>query len=261
MMILPSDDACTSSAVNPQEGQNMDGAIATGERRRHTSFYAHRAPVILLVENTLYSVDKTILSQFQVFKDMFECAGEFNKNLTEGLSDDNPIQLQGVTTFEMDSLLNFFNPIHLLEKSSSLDGESWKAILYLATMWDFAKLRDLAIEAIEKLDFGPMDMIMLSRKCNVQQWLTSAYVALCTRAEPITLDEARVLGLDFAFQLIAIRETTRYLTRCRNCGSSCYHTKDCVGFKDEVGQPRSKLAWQAQKIKSMVDGLLANSDL
>ncbi|KAG8927849.1 hypothetical protein FRC02_007713, partial [Tulasnella sp. 418] len=202
-MTPPSVASYTSGAAS------NDTATSPRECKRHTYFYA--SPIILLVEDTLYGVDKALLTQFQVFKDMFEAAGEFNKDLTEGLTDDNPIQLHGVTTFEMDSVLHVLDSKVPSRDASipSMNAERWQAVLRLATMWDFAQLRSFAIQAIEDLKLGPVKMIVLAWESEVEKWLKPSYVELCTRTTPLTADEGKVLGLDLVIQLARIRETLR----------------------------------------------------
>ncbi|KAG8913514.1 hypothetical protein FRC02_005452, partial [Tulasnella sp. 418] len=127
---------------------------------------------------------------------MFEHASELNPEKDEGHSEDNPIDLQGVSTFEIESLLHFFDPACILEGTDDIDLQQWSAILHLCTMWSYPKLRERAMIEIETLNPSLKDYILLSRKCNVPKWLELAYNQLCQRDQPITVGEGLVLGIE-----------------------------------------------------------------
>ena len=71
----------------------------------------------------------------------------------------------------------------------------WTSILALADRWSFASIRDLSIAQLALLA-SPADKVSLGRRYAITSWLTDAYLALCLRADPLSTEEARRLGVD-----------------------------------------------------------------
>ncbi|KAG8936147.1 hypothetical protein FRC02_004175 [Tulasnella sp. 418] len=232
------------SSPSDQSSTIMDEKYNSGQPGRHPVHY-HSSAIVLQVESTLYRVDKSLLCRFQVFRDMFEGASGFIKDQSEGDTDENPIKLQGVTTFEMDTILDMFD-YHCWTGPPALSLEQWKAVLHLSTMWHLPELRDLAIKNIDTLKPSPIDAILLAQKFLVQQWLKPAYVQLCARLEPLSAEEGERLGVQAFVDLAKLREKTRatppiYFCRsckckgewwCKSCSVICdalsaYHCRKC----------------------------------
>ncbi|EIN07725.1 hypothetical protein PUNSTDRAFT_135247 [Punctularia strigosozonata HHB-11173 SS5] len=87
----------------------------------------------------------------------------------------------------------------------------WTAILRLSTTWGFRSIRELAIRECFPLAL-PVDRIALGRRYNIPGWLKDAYVAICQRDEPLTLQEAEQLELD---DVIAISERRQRIRDAR----------------------------------------------
>ncbi|KAG8917517.1 hypothetical protein FRC02_003067 [Tulasnella sp. 418] len=190
---------------------------------RHPLYYSGEL-IVLQVDETLYHVEKLVLCQFDTFRDMFEGASPHNLDPSEGASDDNPIILQGITRFEMDSLVSVLSA-RWYKGDPKVEIENWKAILHLSTMWEFGSLRDLAIRKIEHLKVPALDSLLLATKCRVTQWLKPAYVELCSRSAPISDQEAELLGLPVLAALCRIREARKIVPEVTV--TSCSHTQRC----------------------------------
>ena len=81
---------------------------------RDPTYYIHDGNSVLLVENTLFKVHRSVLTKDRsAFETMFQLSGETDSarsdsSMTaaqEGESDDNPIRLQGDTADEFRALL------------------------------------------------------------------------------------------------------------------------------------------------------------
>lgn len=84
--------------------------------------------------------------------------------------------------------------------------QEWLSVLRLASMWDFIKIRQTAIE---KLQTRPLDLITkieLAHKYEIREWLFGAYLALGKRIEPLSVEEGHRLGFDFAIKMASVRE-------------------------------------------------------
>lgn len=61
----------------------------------------------------------------------------------------------------------------------------WTAILRLADTWDFQSIRALAINHLTPIATD-IDKIVLGREFGVDEWLASAYLAVCVREHSLT---------------------------------------------------------------------------
>ncbi|KAG8945156.1 hypothetical protein FRC03_001798 [Tulasnella sp. 419] len=202
---------------------------------------------------------------------MFEHASEFNPEKDEGHSEDNPIDLQGVSTFEIESLLHFFDPARILEGTDDIDLQQWSAILHLSTMWSYPKLRECAMKEIEKLNPSLKDYILLSRKCDVPKWLELVYNQLCRRDESITVEEGLVLGIEVFTRLCHLRELfirpmSQRFGLCRSC-DGFYFSETCPSCKQPLDHlctckkcGHSLLEDKAAKVQKGIDELMGKSD-
>ncbi|KAG8940598.1 hypothetical protein FRC03_005315, partial [Tulasnella sp. 419] len=93
--------AANAPSANPQQEPSDSSGMEANLPQRHTSFYAITM-IVLRVQDTLYRVDIRLLQRFQVFREMFDNAGQHNTDKREGVEDTDPIVLQGVTNFEFE---------------------------------------------------------------------------------------------------------------------------------------------------------------
>lgn len=94
-------------------------------------------------------------------------------------------------------------------KPSIVALEDWVALLSISTRYVFDKIRELAIVEISAKMLDPVKKITLANKYNIPQWLSSAYLDLCKRPEPITDVEAETLGLRTLVRVARARELMR----------------------------------------------------
>ena len=85
--------------------------------------------------------------------------------------------------------------------------EQWKSVLHLSTRWGFSSLRKLAIKSIRPPTSH--DQLVLARTYSVEQWVLPALTALCSRALPLSLDEARHMDIEDVILVAAVREEIR----------------------------------------------------
>ena len=92
-------------------------------------------------------------------------------------------------------------------EAHELSYEQWKSVLHLSTRWGFASLRKLAIKSIRPPTSH--DQLVLARTYSVEQWVLPALTALCSRALPLSLDEARQMDIEDVILVAAVREEIR----------------------------------------------------
>lgn len=169
------------------------------------------------VENELYSVHRYF---FQHYSPHF--SAKLSENEGQGLTDDNAIPLEGVTTTAFDLFLSIIYPALVLVlslptfpilnkffsefgKYAAITVAEWASILDLATEWKFESIRVLAIDKLA-LIASPVDRIVFGRKYQIPGWLTDAYQVICSRLDPLTVEEGMRLGIRDTVKISAIRQ-------------------------------------------------------
>ena len=92
-------------------------------------------------------------------------------------------------------------------EAHELSYEQWKSVLHLSTRWGFDSLRKLAIKSIKPPT--SYDQLVLARTYSVEQWILPALSVLCSRALPLSLDEARQMDIEDVILVAAVREEIR----------------------------------------------------
>jgi hypothetical protein len=140
---------------------------------------------------------------------MFSCPP--GQAAMEGMSDDLPISLPGVTRFEFKTLLDFF--YDCMHDDFELSLNEWTAILSISSRYDMDRIRQRAIRQIisHRPRIDPVEKIVLAEKHDIAGWLPSAYASLCQRVNPLEEWEAEKLGLRITVRLARAREAVREL--------------------------------------------------
>ncbi|KZT73327.1 hypothetical protein DAEQUDRAFT_464321 [Daedalea quercina L-15889] len=174
--------------------------------KRHEVFYINDDSVIIRVEDTLYRFHRHFLTRHsKAFETTFSLKPENEK--PEGLTDEHPVLLEGITCKDFERLLCLFYPENVSDGDLSTT-EEWTSVLALATKWDFAEYRQLAISRLSQLA-SPVDRILLGRAYEIPEWLSTAYLELCTRDDALTYEEGMRLGMRDVILLSDIRQSIR----------------------------------------------------
>jgi hypothetical protein len=86
--------------------------------------------------------------------------------------------------------------------------DEWTSILHLASKWGFESIQSLALKELLPLA-SPVDKIVLGRKYGFDDWLIPAFVAVCARAEPLSLAEAKRMDGEDVARIYQAREKVR----------------------------------------------------
>lgn len=81
----------------------------------------------------------------------------------------------------------------------------WTSILHLAAKWNFENIKLLAIDNLTA-HAAPIDKIVLGKRYGITEWLPSAYETVCTRADPLTVEEGMKLGIEDTVRISAARQ-------------------------------------------------------
>ena len=85
----------------------------------------------------------------------------------------------------------------------------WMNLLSIANTYGLKRVYNRAVAQIEDIDVtvDPVNRVLLAKQLNINKWLAPAYVALCTRTDPIKASEAEKLGIYTFVTLVTARES------------------------------------------------------
>ncbi|KXN87075.1 hypothetical protein AN958_09285 [Leucoagaricus sp. SymC.cos] len=129
--------------------------------------------------------------------------------LLEGNGSTSPIQINDMKHLDFTRFLwVIYNTKYGdFSKAKVLD---WITILRLATIWQFAEVKHLAIQHLEAVDMDPLKRIKLYQENGVhEKYLFPLYVHLASQDEFIGLEDARTLGMETYVLLQQARERLR----------------------------------------------------
>ncbi|KAE9405135.1 hypothetical protein BT96DRAFT_358816 [Gymnopus androsaceus JB14] len=138
---------------------------------------------IFLVENCLFRVPiNGLAAESQIFRDMMEFPASGN----EGLSDQNPIRLDGVLRDDFRQLLRVLCPPGSMLPLQPLSFSEWTSVLKLADMWLMDGIREHAISCMGALpNIEPVDKIVIARKFNILSWLAPCFNEILQRSQSV----------------------------------------------------------------------------
>ncbi|KAI0697069.1 hypothetical protein C8T65DRAFT_662692 [Cerioporus squamosus] len=214
----------SSASVSSSGSETTVISTPPPQARRDDEFYSR--DVIFQVEGVLFKVPRRPFEQESAFKDTFSLP---SPNGEEGLTDDNPIYLEGVTEEEFRPLLwVMLRPAY--GAGRVLTTENWTHVLKLSTMWSFDSIREKAIEELTRLVRAPVQRIALAREFHVPNWIEPALLSLA-QADALSAGDLQQLGWDTAAKLFVVRESVGFTNAC---ACACNY---CTGSHGPVAQP------------------------
>ncbi|KAI6103730.1 hypothetical protein EDD16DRAFT_1493486 [Pisolithus croceorrhizus] len=159
------------------------------------------------VEDSLFKVPREPFEkESEVFCDMFSLP-QGSSVVVEGTGDENPIRIDRTSKDDFEQLLKALLHRKFGSQPDLPHGtEQWTSVLKLSTAWNFERLRQAAIDALTESGIGAVDRVVLSQRYYIKNWLLPALNELARRPEPITLEEAKRMGIDIALKLASVRE-------------------------------------------------------
>ncbi|KAH6908580.1 hypothetical protein BKA70DRAFT_272673 [Coprinopsis sp. MPI-PUGE-AT-0042] len=67
--------------------------------------------------------------------------------------------------------------------------QEWASVLKLATIWQMAKARKVAIEQLSSLDLSPIERIQYAREYHVSAWLREGIMAIASNVDDYQMEE------------------------------------------------------------------------
>ncbi|KAF9816789.1 hypothetical protein IEO21_03869 [Rhodonia placenta] len=185
-----------------------EAAPEIASRNRHERFYIPDGNVVFLVEGTLFKVHRYFfIHGSNVFQGMFSMPSPAGED-SEGMSDERPIFLEGISSLDFARFLTMFYPRSMLKPDLETTLE-WNSVLELAVKWQFDDIQALVVARLTE-HASSVDQILLARQYRLSDWFYDAHVKICSRYEPLTLEEGRRLGVD---EVVIISDVRQYNIR------------------------------------------------
>jgi len=166
--------------------------------------------IIILVENRLFKVPaRNFIAESEVFETMFKLPQ--NPNVTaDGLSNDQPLRLEGVKSDDFRQLLRVMYPSGI-DRCETLTTEQWISVLALSTQWDMTAIRSQAIKKVRASLVAdnqlPYKLLNLGQTHRVDEWVKTAIIFFVKRKEPMGMNDAEIIGVENAFKIASLRES------------------------------------------------------
>lgn len=127
----------------------------------------------------------------------------------QGFDDEHPFVLHDVSELDFVRLLRVLYPSNS-HPFTAAKVDDWLSVLKLASLYQIDDVRDLAIARLHASQIDPIRKIAIWDKYHLDpSLLSSSYVALCQRFEPLTLAMTMAIGLKNFTKLAAAREAYR----------------------------------------------------
>ncbi|CAE6393453.1 unnamed protein product [Rhizoctonia solani] len=163
------------------------------------SFEPEHGDVLLSVKGEGLSTHKYLLQRFSVLQ----------AKLSAGSNDTvRPIYILEEEGISPEDFHNAFKILYSspLDTPFEFDTPVFVSALRLATLYDYPALRAYSIAHLNQAPLGPIRRIEIARECKLPEWEEPAYIELGQREEPITAQEAAVLGLETLTDISRRRE-------------------------------------------------------
>ncbi|KZP11864.1 hypothetical protein FIBSPDRAFT_837172, partial [Athelia psychrophila] len=155
---------------------------------RHSQYYFEDGNIFFQVEDTLYNVHRYFFARDSAhFRAIFQ-------GTVQGTNATKPCLLSNLNCADFDEFLAILYPTDFRRPVKKTTAR-WISVLHLAAEWDFTNIKLLAIDNLTE-NATPIDKIVLGRRYGITDWLPGAYEAVCTRADPLNLEEGRRLGVE-----------------------------------------------------------------
>ena len=176
--------------------------------KKSKAYYFEPGDLHIIVEETRFRVHSYFFARDSpVFHKLLNPASPGDNK--HGSSESDAMMLADVSVQDFETFLwVFYNPRYSLYDAPV---ETWHTILRLADKWDFKQVKELAVrEPNKKKDLALIDRMALYQAYKVDnKHLVPLYAELVKRDRPLSIEEARVLGLETMVLVNTAREKLR----------------------------------------------------
>lgn len=87
--------------------------------------------------------------------------------------------------------------------------EEWTSVLHLASRWEFVSLHRMATKHLAGL-LDDVDKVHLGQRFDIPEWILPAFVGICMREKPLSLEEGKKLSMEDVIKIGIVRYEIRY---------------------------------------------------
>ncbi|KZP24169.1 hypothetical protein FIBSPDRAFT_822589 [Athelia psychrophila] len=193
-MSLSSSRTSSPSDVTITEATMDQANELDAQTTRHSDYYFEDGNTVFLIEDTLYNVHRYFFARDSTHF----------RTILQDTDSSEPCVMSDVSCTDFDEFLAILYPTDFRQPAKKTTPQ-WTSILHLAAKWGFANIKLLAIDNLTG-NAIPIDKIVLGRRYCITEWLPGAYEAVCTRADPLTLEEGMKLGVEDTVRISAARQ-------------------------------------------------------
>jgi hypothetical protein len=99
-------------------------------------------------------------------------------------------------------------------RPSPFSQDVWVSVLRASTRLGLQAVREFSIDELDRFQIEPTKQILLAQDLDVQSWIKPACEELSRRSTSLSLEEARMVGLDTAVEVFHLREQNRTCISC-----------------------------------------------
>ncbi|QRV87944.1 hypothetical protein RhiJN_15962 [Ceratobasidium sp. AG-Ba] len=173
------------------------------------------------VNGTMIQTHKYLLKRFDVLKQLIQ-------QKTAGHESGRLHLKQSPSDFLNTLKVLYTSPI---EATPDFDPAILVSTSRIATVYDYPALCTFAITRLENAQLKAIERIQIAREFRLTSWEIPAYEELCGRDEPITNDEAAILGIDAFVHVAKIREREQR----RRGQTDAYQEHETIGLPKTTG--------------------------
>ncbi|RPD52163.1 hypothetical protein L227DRAFT_515256 [Lentinus tigrinus ALCF2SS1-6] len=166
------------------------------EYSRHPHYYFQDGNLYILIEDVMFNVHRSILPSRDP------------SILWLGRSEDYPLRVKDVRRAAFELFLSLLYPFVPTEEAPRPRAvEDWVSVLDQSHRWGCERIRVIAVEQLSILPMDEVLKIAVWRKYGLDENdLLPCLQVLGTRDQPLTLTEGRLLELEMALRVSALRE-------------------------------------------------------
>ncbi|KZP24170.1 hypothetical protein FIBSPDRAFT_857623 [Athelia psychrophila] len=194
LMSLGSSRASSPFEFAVTEGPMDQANELDADKGKHPQYHFEDGNIIFLIGGTLYNVHRYFFAR----------DSSHFRAILQDTDTYHPCVTLDVSCADFDEFLAILYPTDFRRPMKKTTAQ-WTSILHLAAKWGFANIKLLAIDNLTA-NATPIDKIVLGRRYSIVDWLPGAYEAVCTRVDPLTVEEGMKLGVEDTVRISATRQ-------------------------------------------------------
>ncbi|KAH7909355.1 hypothetical protein BJ138DRAFT_1155470 [Hygrophoropsis aurantiaca] len=209
-LLVPPSKTLSDINKTPKFSPTFDLNHLSPEPVKHKEFYFSDGNALLRAGDVVFRVHWPILARH---------SKEFEKMSTEVNLTPKALVLAMPTDFAR-LLTVLYHPLSSNQKEWTVD--DWTSVINQAQRWGMQAIKNYAAQELNLLPMSPVAKILLWRRFDLDpQQLIPSYIALCTAADPLSVDVLMKVGPETFVLLVKAREELKEAAvgRCCQCAS------------------------------------------